>query len=610
MERKTIYTILISLGVIFLLLGGYSLITGTPLLSSFGGSSDLNILSISKTTINGEDGIRVFASASQGSEVLDIKWSKSELNSELESANIDKSATESIYGSIEIDQQSVTYPYSATNNYIYQSVEVKNIGTFLSCTESNCGKEATSGQEVISAKRGVWAKCYCLIGEDKADVGKWASIEKSDIKTTFSITGLGSVTLSRDQQSASLGKSAFIKYTGSLSSWDRPTTPQYTPYLYNNNINLIETTVYSDIQNEYRDLIRSFSSSSSEVWDTSTYNSELRNLFEDKTDEYKSTGDASDFIDSIDKDKSGLTIYLKRPSQYPTFTIDLNAEDVGIVKLSGDPDVFNCESGFSFNSNELGGASFSVKNKGSGSGTFKASLENCDGISGSIIGGNSLGTFDSGETQSFKAMLQGQTEKTNGESVSCKIKIYDVNKPSNSDTCTVKGTLEYNPGGICSPTGKLRCSENMENLQICEDGDYIFEDNCKHGCTYGQDGEALCKTSEDGDGDGECAWYDVVCLAKSALSGFFSFFTILTWAIVGIFSIVSIFVSSDLLNEIESLKNIPIAKWVIAVLIGVALAFVLKAFIGSFWFWIVLIASIAYFMYGKPIVKALRITGR
>jgi hypothetical protein len=117
---------------------------------------------------------------------------------------------------------------------------------------------------------------------------------------------------------------------------------------------------------------------------------------------------------------------------------------------------------------------------------------------------------------------------------------------------------------------------------------------------------------EDPECQGECSWYDVTCLLSGfynwvldIFNGIFDFFTLLKLSIVIIFSLVSVFVSSDLLDGIRSLNENKAIRISISVLIGVLIALLLYSFIYSFWFWILLVAGIVYLIFGKPIVNLL-----
>ena len=201
----------------------------------------------------------------------------------------------------------------------------------------------------------------------------------------------------------------------------------------------------------------------------------------------------------------------------------------------------------------------------------------------------------------FLTITAAASSHTNGE---CTVYAEGV---GSDDSVKIRTCVD--PLITCS-AGTEFCSTNGDLAAIKQCSSDGATSSVKKTCTQGQFCEsAECKDGDENKDDGGF-FAGIGEFFSNLFSGFFDFFTMLKLAIVVIFSIVSVFVSSDLLNQIDSLKEIKAARWIISVIIGVGLAFLLYTFIYSFWFWIVLIAGLTYLMYGKPIVKALRITGR
>ena len=572
-------------------------------------SSDLSVLSISETTINGEPAIRILATANGGSELLDIDWGEDYLNNYLDAYDIE--ATEPITGSIEVGDQSMEFPYVTTSQIIYKSVRFVDLGAEWSCSASNCEQYVNTGEELLGYG-GNWYNtqyCQCLISSEKADVGKWSEISKKDYTVTFNIDGLGSATLNRNLQSVSLedvslGTYAKIKFQGLLGSYDDIDSPSYTPFLYNNQIYLLEPTSYTNIKNNYQDLFANPSYLNLDPhWDWINYNSQLTGLFIDKYNSYV----GQSYIKSASRDSSGIKIILEQSIDYPVFTIDLNAEQVGIIKQAGQPSELTCSS-FNFKSNELGETDCSVRNSGAPGG-FRVDLSQCDGITAFMVGGNNLGSFNSQENKDFTVTLQGSTDNPSGESVNCDVRVYDVNEPSNDDTYKVSGTMEYNPGGLCSPLGNLQCSEDMESVMECNaDGDYRLKSGCTYGCTYGNDGQALCAVDEDD--NGECAWYDVPCKLKGIFAGISSFFDVIKYILVAVGSVFAFLFGKGILERIIKKKDkISIYSiWTIAILLGGLVGYILFTILFSWYFWLVIIGLIVlnFFITLVPLLKRRR----
>ena len=598
-NRKTIGIIgvILALSLLFFATSG-------EFFTVIGQSSDLSVLSISETTINGEPGIRILATANGGGELLDIDWGEEYLNNYLDAYDLE--ATEPIAGSIEVGEQSMEFPYANTGTEIYKSVRVVDLGWELSCSISNCEQYVNIGEELITTTNRA-LDCGCLIGAEKVDVGKWSEISKKDYTVTFNIDGLGSATLNRNLQSTSLedislGTYAKIKFQGLLGSYDNIDSPSYKPFLYNNQIYLLEPISYTNIKSEYSTLINNMEAKTP-YWDWVNYNSKLRNLFIDKYNSYV----GQSYIKSASRDSSGIKIILEQSIDYPVFTIDLNAEKVGIIKQAGQPSELTCSS-FNFKSNELGETDCSVRNSGAPGG-FRVDLSQCSGITAFMVGGNNLGSFNSQENKDFTVTVQGSTDNPSGESVNCDVRVYDVNEPSNDDTYKVSGTMEYNPGGLCSPLGNLQCSEDMRSVMECNaDGDYRLKSGCTYGCTYGNDGQALCAVDEDD--NGECAWYDVPCKLKGIFAGISSFFDVIKYILVAVGSVFAFLFGKGILERIikKKDKTSVYSIWTIAILLGGLVGYILFTILFSWYFWLVIIGLIVlnFFITLVPLPKIRR----
>jgi len=572
------------------------------------GASDMSILSISETIINGEPAIKILATANGGAELLDIDFGEDYLNNYLEQYDLE--ATESITGSIKVGKQSIEFPYASTGNIIYKSVKIRELGTFISCSQGSCEEGLSTNEDVLDYRRlGFFTtgyRCVCLIGSEKADVGKWSEIDKKDYDVTFTIDGLGSTTINRDLQSlsleeANLGSYAKIKFQGLLGSYDNVKQPSYTPFLYNNQINLLEPTSYTNIKTAYNRLFDD-AFFVVDIWDVNSYNGKIRSYFVDRYNFYESQS----YIESASRDSSGVKIILEHAIDYPVFTITLNAEKVGIIEQFGQPSDLVC-SRFEFKANELGQSQCSVKNSGN-AGAFRVDLSNCDGITAFITGGNNLGSFNAEESKDFTVTVQGTTDNPNGESVNCNVRVYDMNEPSNDDTYKVYGTVMYNPGGLCSPVGNLVCSENMKNLMECNtDGDYRLKSECAYGCTYGNDGQALCSSDDDDDDDTKCdscwdwarnkiepGYCTEGFLDKYFLSPFKCIIYFVKLAFLSILSLVGFFVIQGNLLKIKSIRRTPIISWLLSGVIISILALVGYMFLTSILFYFIIFGLIAF----------------
>ena len=461
----------------------------------------------------------------------------------------------------------------------------------------------------------------CVYASEEGVGGKISGGSKLEWETEISI-GSSSTTLSNSKLSGKIGNFAFVRWDGNTMGNKVLDNPDYDLFFdyTTNDFSLIEEGSHGEIEDDYDDVKSLLKNEGFEGErkheEIEAYNSFLDEHTKDVLSDYI---DDESLVGDAEFDDNKLIVDAATDLFYPEFILDIEATMVGIFKTIGEPEV-ECPNKISIDSGDTKNVYAEIQNVGSSSGSFAYSIDCNDG--------SQEGTPDSpvsiskGSTKRIKIGV-GNTVSSGTENTRCKFIAYEVNS-GEEDSCNFNYDSTYVSG--CTKDVKSCESGNSELWTCLSDGGYDKID-CEFGCESFENsfrckkqGE-ICDDGIDNDGNGlideedpECKsngfWDSIKGFFSNLFDGFFDFFTILTWAIVGIFSLVSIFVSSDLLNEIDSLKNIPIAKWIIAVLIGVALAFLLKTFIGSFWFWIILIAGTVYFMYGKPIVKALRITGR
>lgn len=518
-KTKQIFTIVGILLVLTLLLvissGGLSntlSILSKPF-ATFGDVGDMSIMSISKVNINGQEYFRVTATVSRGGEQLDINWDSTELTNALKAGGYSNyTATKSVIGSLSYDEQSLFFPFNPTTDVV-KKLRWVDKGIFGTCNTNTCLGDLANGEELLWAGRSggiLTHACVCLIAKEKATYGQFGGSSIGNYQVTFAIDGLGSAVTNRNTRSAAISDKATIKWVGNLDSLDSLSAPRYDLGLFGSNLYMLNQGTDSYINTEYkkscgvwdiflndisncRYYVPGWVDTPTEIYNyfVDNYNTFVDGKFVNRYNEYISTSSDAQFIDTASLSSSGLTVYTKNPTSYPTFTIDLKATAVGIIKLSGKPQVI-CPSSCNFNSNTIGNSVLQIKNIGGSLGYFGLAFENCNKISGYIPGGTLPG-IQPGQTYNANINLNGDTTNTNGEVGTCNIKVYDINNPSSSASCGLTCTINYNPGGTCSPEGKTKCDDTFTKLMICKDGSYIPSKDCSPiKCKYNDAGEAYC----------------------------------------------------------------------------------------------------------------------
>lgn len=176
-------------------------------------------------------------------------------------------------------------------------------------------------------------------------------------------------------------------------------------------------------------------------------------------------------IESPSKDGAGLKVNLDTQFTHPRITFYIVADWLGIKIPVGRPDIksLNCND---FNSGEEGTIEAEIKNVGTGDARFSYSVD-CDKLD--EAGTPSKYRFDAGETKDIDIRIQdtsGKTEFTDR----CKVKVYDVNKPSNYDEASV--TCKVLKPKQCFTEGETRVIGKC--IDICQDSTWTRVKCCKN----------------------------------------------------------------------------------------------------------------------------------
>lgn len=161
--------------------------------------------------------------------------------------------------------------------------------------------------------------------------------------------------------------------------------------------------------------------------------------------------------------------------QYPSFTLTLDADWLGIYRPEGKPKIISCED-IEGSPRADGTIVVKVKNIAQGVGYFKGIISCPSEISivntyDEIRDGlpyNQIGTLN------FHFKYPAVNQKTTSQ---CSIQVYDINKPENRDYCYPKITT--NPASTC-PENWERCLGDA--LQVCRDNKWITIKYCDAGC--------------------------------------------------------------------------------------------------------------------------------
>jgi len=593
MEKKTIYTIFISLGILVLLLGGYFVISGTPLLSVFGSSTlflDKVDLKSNFAQLNGEAWMLTFRAGGLGQSYFG-SFDANEVEDE------GKEATNDFSIDVEYEDQICNYDITraATAKPIYNDVKMK---TFFCATQSGLNNEIdrTSGYIIASGIDSPFyyptSPCWIVYSPTKSDVGFFLSPDlESEYTITIDVDG-DKVSKTINSLSGSsqgkIGDYAYAVWQGNLVTGKScPDKDPHIAYYYNGRWGIGDAEDYSDYKGYLSDVI--------------TRDRDVREIAISNIRSHAARAKSGSSFGSLNSATSlssaSVDVVLKDAVQFPMTTLYIKADKLGIYTPASKVKLYDPNSEC-FKTGEQGSIEVGIENIGDErwSGRIYAECENPFSVSRSVD----------------VSLLPGEKETRfitiTAEAASHQNAVCTVYAEGVGSSDSVKVLACVDPQVTCE-AGTNFCSTSGDKAVIKKCSSSGATSSIVKTCAYGQFcRDAKCIDGQDNDEDGIFA--RIGKFFSNIFGGYFDFFTYLRLAIVAVFSLVSIFVSSDLLKQIESLKEIEVARWGISVVIGVGMAFLLYTFIYSFWFWIVLIAGLAYLMYGKPIVNALKITGR
>ena len=479
-----------SIALILLILTGGFLTFGSDFIQNsviggrcFGGQvlSIDNINIVKSSNLGGKDAIRVVFSSIPTSECLNIRLNPDQLESELKESGINNfDAKNIVYGDIVLKKKEKVYNIIENQNNKFFKFDIKQTSsTFLTCTDNKCNS-AFGSVPLSSVYYG--GNCQCIYEKQTGVKGNFGASESFNWEAEIKI-GLYSSTFSPSKLSGSIGSIAYAKWSGNLVSNDNLGSitkyELYKPFTTNQ-------FIMTDI-NVQSNLISKFNTASSNVNQCDdgisscniqyeavlSYNNIYDSLIQNRLNNFINEEIMVDTGTKILSNK--LYVNLDSPIIYPTFTLDIDASEVGIFISEGEPDV-SCPSNFQLNSGETKTASFTIKNVGDGSGSFSYVI-NCNKGSYSVQPSPPI-TLNVGESKILTGYF-GLTTETSSDSASCSFTISELNTEK-QDSCSFSFTSIKQ---VQCVSGSKTCEVGNTELWTCKsDGSYNKE-KCQYGCS-------------------------------------------------------------------------------------------------------------------------------
>jgi len=403
---------------------------------------------------------------------------------------------------IKLEKQTAKFSISKTSSETFYNVKYKDRGRLTSCSVSSCQNELGSSIKVIGISRSPTLVCMCVYIEQEGITGKFINDRSIDYSVSINVDG-NIQDLTRDQNELSFNNNKIkVSGFGSLNNFDEINAPTSWYALFTNSkySKLISTSAYNSQENNFKEFKSCMGySTSASFWDVAksplsyllssiksvgsvstcvnNYRNKVNSYLFDQMDSYKSSK-VSYYADSSDIYFEGdnLVINLKTPSVYPTFTIEMEAESVGIIKLKGKPKCENPKD-VTINSGTSLTEMIRVTNIGEADGSFSGSVS-CNGeVSGTI----SESYFEKGETKDMRISISASNTNQGTFNSNC---VYTIKDRGSGETTTCSNTInvKYQSGIVCTPPGSFSCEG--DNLMKCssEGTEKLLEKVCPSGC--------------------------------------------------------------------------------------------------------------------------------
>lgn len=618
------------------LVGSFLFFSDFAPLATFGDCVGGQVLSVDDVSIRtsselgGRKVVRVLFSSLPSAECLDIRLSESQIENELNEEGFQ--VTNSIRGDIDLTKKNIEFGVNTRSTQKFIRFGEINLGTQLFCTDTDCRNEMSSRGMPTSTLiasigsggfLGIGNVCYCVFDDIRGINGAYTSGSTLKWEANVNIEGQG-VTLNNGRLSGRIGSIAFVKWAGNLAGNTAFSSPNKDAIqsIATNRFSMIEDGVYYELNSArvgLTNILKSFSGSSGA--DASNALDSMRDYnarFDQLTrDELGSWINEEPSVSNAVFSGSKLIVDLASPIVYPQFTLDIDAEEVGIFITNGEPDI-TCPSKFDILSGDSFNARATLKNVGSASGSFSYFVD-CNGGS-QIISPTPPVSIGSGSSRTI-TITSGGISDSGIKSVSCKLTAVEINT-LDEDSCFFGYDIEERQSCV---VGQKSCELGNSELWECIDGKEFSKTDCDFGCeAFGATSrcrlqpEEICDNGRDDNGDGLTDTEDPAC--KGGIKNFFSsigdWFSSLFAGIFGVLYAIKVLLivvglifavlfSKDALSEADAIKGKEGVQWALAILIGLLFAVILFLFIGGLLFWILLILGLVGLFFGARIKGAL-----
>lgn len=468
----------------------------------------------------------VTAVAGTGADSLMIDWSTSELNSQLSGTGF--KATESVTGLIELTKELKKFQIMTPDpNKNFVQYTYKNLGI---ATVNGCKANIPSGYTYYGYKWTGLTNMACIYYKSyglQSSLNS-AGIEDSEVRITIEGAS-GTLHPSQGTNSITLndGKTK-VQYVGSLNNYNQIYPPSAFAVLYEGSqySKMIDYDSYARFEssfNTFKNCIGSQGTptalTDSDDWKSAAtvakciteHNNRANALLVDKKSEYLNSLNGN--ADSVTLSGNYIVVDMQAATSLPLIVLTLDAKSVGIIKLSGKPDITTCVPDVTLDSGISLTKSLTVKNVGTQSGSFSGQIS----CTNNVIATISEKYISAGSSANMPVTINGINTNANAPlSSTCQVTITDLNS-GEKDTCSFGVSVNYKPNIICTPS-QTSCQSGTI-LRTCNSaGTNYIDTTCSKTCVVSQTGIASCSGEQQCDPgyylkDGncikqlECEWY-------------------------------------------------------------------------------------------------------
>jgi len=367
-KQRTNIVFIIIIGLIILVIsqGGFNIFTiGGGAVCSGGQVLSIDDVSLRFSNELQKDVVRVLFSTVPTAECLDIKLTKSQLENGLIGEDEFK-VTNGLIGDIRLTKKVKTYSINENQNNKLLKVGIRNVGEQAFCTDSDCTNAGISNPiasifEEAPTFFDLTKDCFCVFEDQKGISADFTSSSNLQWEVIVNIENQ-LLTLNNNKLSGKVGNIAFVKWAGNLNSNDNLGTIDADSWksFIDNNFRMIETGTFNLLNTEFRNVITALddcdrgslaglSACPTQLNNARAYNSN----FNVKTNNIINIwANREPLVSTASIVSNILLAKLRSPIVYPQFTLDIDAEEVGIFITTGKPQV-SCLFNFNINSGQL-----------------------------------------------------------------------------------------------------------------------------------------------------------------------------------------------------------------------------------------------------------------